>query len=162
MSVDNNLFRDVLGSFATGVTVITAVDGTGQRRGMTASSVSSVSLDPPLVSCCVDHGADFHAAMNQAAHFGISILSADQSSISNQFASRKVKDKFEGVESETGVNGVPLISGAIATLVCEPYARFEAGDHTIFVGRAIAGECKPGEPLLHFRSNYTTTQPVDK
>lgn len=155
-SVDADTFRRLLGSFASGVTVVTAVDAAGAPAGMTASAVASVSLDPPLMLACVAKDAEFHRAMRDAPGFAVHVLRADQADLSRRFAV-KGGDKFAGSDIVLEPGRPPLLRSALARIVCERYGAFEAGDHTIFLGRVTGGDAMEGEPLLHFRGVYRTS-----
>jgi 3-hydroxy-9,10-secoandrosta-1,3,5(10)-triene-9,17-dione monooxygenase reductase component len=152
--VDPNRFRQLLSRFATGVTVVTALDPAGRPAGMTASALASVSLEPPLILVCVGKQAAFHAAMSAARHFAVNVLAADQEHLSRQFAAIE-GDHFAGVTYRPGANGVPLLEGAVAHLLCEVTERHEAGDHTVFFGLVAGGETFERVPLLYFKSGYT-------
>jgi flavin reductase (DIM6/NTAB) family NADH-FMN oxidoreductase RutF len=154
---DPTQFRQLLGRFATGVTVVTALDPQGRPCGMTASSVSSVSLEPPLLLVCVGHQADFHPVMSTAPRFAVNVLAADQESLSRQFAASD-GDRFSGVRYQKGPHGVPLLEGALAHLWCDRWGQHEAGDHTVFFGLVTGGETFDRPPLLYYRSQYTSTQ----
>ena len=149
--MDSSQFRQLCGRFATGVVVITATDQTGTHHGMTANSFTSVSLDPPLVSINVDRAAAFHEVMSGADRFAINVLETGQEAISRHFAGSEAH-RFEGFR--TAARGTVILDGVIAAIECEGYTRFEAGDHTVFVGRVIGGEVRDGRPLLYFRGGY--------
>ena len=151
--VDPLTFRSLLGSFASGVTVVTVRDGAGRLAGMTATSVASVSLEPPLVLVCVGHEATFLDPMRGATHFALNILAEDQEPLSRQFAA-EVSDRFAGIAHSVDQTGVPLLDGVAAHILCETQAAHAAGDHTIFVGLVTGGACFPRRPLLHFRGAY--------
>ncbi len=153
---DPTQFRQLLGSFATGVTILTALDPNGRPAGMTASALASVSLDPPLLLVCVDRHADFHPAMAAARRFAVNVLAADQERLSRQFAATG-GDRFAGVAHRAGPDGVPLLNGVVAHVLCEPWGRHEAGDHTVFFGLVTGGQTFDQPPLLYFRSRYTST-----
>lgn len=153
MPVDPLEFRRALGCFATGVTIVTALDGDGAPRGLTANAFSSLSLDPTLVLVCVDHRSDTFPIIAQASSFAINILGEEQREVSQRFA-RKGEDKFEGVSYHQGQTGVPLLEGALAVLECGRAQSYEAGDHTIFIGQVQHVEYGQGKPLLFFRGNY--------
>ncbi len=154
--VDSAQFRQLCGHFATGVVVITAVGPDGQPAGMTANSFASVSLQPPLVSVNVDHGADFHPVMLQAEGFVFNILEIHQEALSRRFAANLPR-RFDGVGYRQDERGFVLLDGAMARIHCVPHSRFEAGDHTIFVGRVVGGGVTPGgKPLLYYRGGYVT------
>lgn len=141
-----------MGRFATGVAIVTATDAAGNPAGMTANSLTAVSLDPPLVSVCVDRAADMHAVMEQSAAWVANILESGQESLSRRFA-LKHPDRFEGVGFRQH-EGLILLEGVLAHIICEPFARHAVGDHTIFIGRVAGGETHPGEPLLYYRGGY--------
>ncbi len=146
-------FRTLLGSFASGVTVVTTRVGDAPA-GMTATAVASVSLDPPLLLVCVGRDSDFHAAITQAAAFAVNVLADDQERLSRQFADAALPDRLTGVPHRTDGHGLPLLDGAAAHIVCRMRATHEAGDHTIVVGEVVDGTTYPKAPLLHFRGGY--------
>lgn len=145
-------FRQTLGRFASGVTVITAKDGQ-QRRGMTASAFVSVSLTPPLILVSVDNRAHMHALLSEdrITHFGVNILSASQTHLSDHFAGRPgAEEQVSWFEHE----GLPLIGGAIAQLVCRKYQVIPAGDHTLYLGFVDYSRYTDDDPLVYFRGQY--------
>ena len=146
-------FRRVLGHFATGVTVVTTCDGDARPSGLTASAFASVSLDPPLVLVCVDHKSQTYPVLCERGTFAINILTSAQEPLSRKFATTRL-DKFDGVPFRLSALGVPLIDGALAQLECTTVGTYEAGDHTIFVGRVEQTHVGPGEPLLYYRGHY--------
>jgi flavin reductase (DIM6/NTAB) family NADH-FMN oxidoreductase RutF len=150
-------FRQLLGRFATGVTVVTALDPEGRPAGMTASAVSSVSLEPPLLLVCVGHQADFHPVIAAAPRFALNVLAADQEHLSRRFAASDT-DRFAGVPCRSGPHGVPLLEGVVAHILCDRRSREEAGDHTVFIGLVTGGETFDRPPLLYFGSQYTSTR----
>lgn len=150
-------YRDIISRFSTGVTVATTVDQKGKPHGMTASAVASVSLQPPIVLVCVDHAADFHAALSAAKGFALSVLASDQEHLSRRFA-EDPPDRFAGVPFAAGTDGLPLLEGAVAHVICEPWGTHEAGDHTVFFGLVTGGTVFDRPPLVHFRGGYTTTE----
>jgi flavin reductase (DIM6/NTAB) family NADH-FMN oxidoreductase RutF len=152
--VDPSLFRQLLGRFATGVTVITTKNEQGQPVGMTASSLASVSLNPALISVCVDVTADMHRALAASGTFVINILAADQVEVSNRFAINPAEGRFTSVTWEETSDGHILLGGTVAHIRCERYADFPLGDHTLFVGRVTGGATADGEPLLYYRGRY--------
>lgn len=153
--VPPELFRQLLGRFATGVAVLTARDAAGRPMGMTASAVASASLVPPLVLVCVDRARDLHPVLERAPYFGLTVLAADQEPLSRRFADETVSvDRFAGVAVADGAHGVPLIGGGVAQLVCARHAVVPAGDHTIFLGQVVAGGAAERAPLLYFRGSY--------
>lgn len=129
--------RKVMATFATGVTVLTV--GGGAPQGMTANAFCSVSLDPPLVLCCVTRTARLHEALSTEGHFAVSILSSEQEDAARHFANRSRphgREQFDSVPWIPGPRtGAPLIAEALAWLECEVVERVVAGDHTVFIGR---------------------------
>lgn len=152
---DPTQFRQLLGRFATGVTVVTALDATGRPYGMTASAVSSASLEPPLLLVCVGHQADFHPIIRAAERFAVNVLAAQQEHLSRHFAASD-GDRFAGVPYRKGPHGVPLLDGAAAYYLCDRWGQQEAGDHTVFFGLVTGGETFDRPPLLYYRSQYTS------
>ncbi|MGM1064309.1 flavin reductase family protein [Saccharothrix sp. Mg75] len=143
--------------FATGITVLTT--GGEHAHGMTANAFGSVSLDPPLVMCCVARTAAMHAAITGARHFAVSILAADQEPVARYFADRRRPRgpaQFDGVDWRPGPRtGAPLLGGSTAWLECRLAHAHEGGDHTIFVGEVLAASAVPGGgPLLFFGGGY--------
>ncbi len=159
MAIDAELFKRVLGSFASGVTVVTTRDGGGQPRGMTVSAFSSVSLDPPLVLVCIDLKAESHPDLRAAGRFAINILGEGQHELSRRFAAKGV-DRFAGVPVRPGVTGLPLLEGALGVLECRVVGEHPAGDHTIFIGEVEAAAVESEGPLLHFRGSYGAFAPL--
>ncbi len=157
MSIDADQFRKIMSNFATGVTVVTT-DGGGMLHGFTANAVSSVSLDPLLFLVCVDKAANAHAELQKASHFGVSILAENQADVSNLFAKSATPENgtLRGIAFRRGETGVPLIEGSLATLECAVEDLLEGGDHTIVIGRAVAGSLgdQSATPLLFFRGRY--------
>ena len=151
---DARHFRDVLGRFASGVTVVTAMTGNGPV-GMTCQSFSSVSLEPPLVMFLPAKTSRAWPAIRAAGHFTINLLAADQEALSNQFAAKGV-DKYAGVTwSPARSTGGPRIDGCLAWIDCTIHAVHEAGDHYVVLGRVQEMEHGQAElPLLFYRSAY--------
>lgn len=155
MDIEPQHFRDTLGSFATGVTIITTVDSEGGPVGLTANSFSSLSLDPPLVLFCLDRNVVSFAAFHSNRQFAVNILGADQEDLSRRFA-RSGSEKWSGVEFETWDTGCPILGGCIANLECEIDSIYEGGDHVIIVGGVVrmANGGGGGKPLTFFRGRY--------
>jgi len=155
MSFDERSFRNALGCFATGVTVVTAADAEGRPVGVTVSAFSSLSLDPPLVLFCLDKSTGSLEAFKSGG-FAVHMLNENQRELSIGFASRK-GDKFQGVDYTIGAGGVPLIQGCLARLECSLHELVEGGDHFIFIGKVEDLEYKTGgQPLLYFRGSYAS------
>lgn len=153
--VDDAQFRQLLGRFATGVAVITVTAADGRPHGMTANSLASVSLRPPLVSVAVDCRAQLHQHITRADVFVANILSSHQEALSRRFADPH-DDRFEGVGYDVSRNGGILLDGVLAHIECVRHERLEAGDHTIVIGRVVGGETRDGRPLLYYRGGYGT------
>ena len=132
MNFDPRTFRDTLGLFVTGVTVITTRDAAGEPVGITANSFNSVSLDPPLVLWSVGLKALSLSAFSTATAYAVHILRDDQAELSQRFA-KSGTDKFQGLPVESGLHDVPLLQDCAARLECLPYAQHAAGDHTLFI-----------------------------
>ncbi|MBI3982232.1 MAG: flavin reductase family protein [Gemmatimonadetes bacterium] len=154
--VDPSQFRQLLGRFATGVTVLTALDESGRPGGMTASSLAAVSLEPPLLLVCVDRSTDFRRVLERAHTFAVNVLARDQEGLSRRFAADGI-DRFSGVAWTPGPGGLPFLAGAVAHIVCEQFDRRDVGDHAVFFGRVVSGVAFDRLPLLHFRGSYTVT-----
>jgi flavin reductase (DIM6/NTAB) family NADH-FMN oxidoreductase RutF len=120
---------------------------------MTASSLASVSLQPPLVSVCVDHTAELHDVITAASEFVVNVLESDQEELARRFADRH-EDRFDGVGYHVGPEGQVLLDGALAHIECERFAEYPGGDHTIIVGRVVGGDTHEGHPLLYYRGGY--------
>lgn len=155
MSLDPAEFRKAMGSFATGVTIIT-VDVDGEVHGMTANAFASVSLAPPLLLVCVDHAARTHAHLHARKRFGVNILAHDQRVISEYYA-RPVEEQVEqesAARFDQTPHGTPVLHGALTYLECRLQWAHDAGDHTIFIAEVEDVVVRPGEPLLYFRGQY--------
>jgi flavin reductase (DIM6/NTAB) family NADH-FMN oxidoreductase RutF len=151
--IEARALRGVLGRFATGVTIVTCVDGDGARVGLTANSFNALSLAPPLVLWSLRRASPSLAAFGAARHFAINILAESQVELSRRFAS-PVADKFaEGVWSD-GLGGAPVLSGAAAVLECELALQQEAGDHMLFIGRVLRLEDLAIPPLVFHGGHY--------
>lgn len=154
LDIDKRALRDVLGSFVTGVTVVTTVDSNGFMHGCTANSFTSVSLDPPLVLWSQALKARSYPAFRDADRFAINILSEDQESISQRFGSDKVEHKFEGIEWQAGLGGVPVLNGCAALIECRKVAAYPGGDHAIFLGQIENLRRIDRNPLVFGRGKY--------
>jgi 4-hydroxyphenylacetate 3-hydroxylase, reductase component len=151
--VDPAQFRQLLGRFATGVTVLTTRDPRGRPFGMTASSVASVSLEPPLLLVSVSRQHDMHAALQAARRFVLNVLAADQEAISRRFAAEH-PDRFEGIGFRDSKHGLPVLEGVLASIECEKQAEAPGGDHTVFFGLVTGGAVTDRAPLLYYRGGY--------
>ena len=154
MTIDLDTFRSVLGRFASGVTVITVVDAGGRDMGMTVSAFASVSLEPPLLSVCIDHAASMYAALRDARRFGVNILSSEQEALSRRFSGVESAHRFDGIGYERGESGVVLLDDVVAHMECERVAQHDAGDHTLFIGQVERAIVHDARPLLYYRGGY--------
>jgi flavin reductase (DIM6/NTAB) family NADH-FMN oxidoreductase RutF/DNA-binding IclR family transcriptional regulator len=157
---DKRQLRDVLGSFVTGVTVVTTLDAEGKMHGLTANSFSSVSLDPPLVLWSQATSAGSHVAFREAQRFTINILAEHQYDLANHFATRS-PDKFTGIDYDLGVDGLPLLRDCSAWLECKVVSRFPGGDHVIFVGAVDCIRQNTRRPLVFGGGQYLVADPHD-
>jgi flavin reductase (DIM6/NTAB) family NADH-FMN oxidoreductase RutF len=155
-------FRLACGQFATGVTVVTAERAPGRVHGMTANSVTSVSLEPLLLLICVDQRAHLLPMVKKHERFGVNVLKENQVGISRYFAQTE-----ENVETETKLGiryrwtatGIPLLEDSLVHIACKVAASYAVGDHTIFIGEVESTEVFDGEPLLFFRGAYRRIAP---
>lgn len=150
--VDQGVFRDVAGHFATGVTVLTSTDG-NEPAGTTASAVASLSMDPPMMLICLNRSSSTHDIIAESKVFGVNILAQDQGDIAMQFA-RKGTDKFAGLDWTNAVGDIPWIDGALATIACRVVDTAVGGTHTVFIGEVLDAEAFPGEPLTYYRGAF--------
>lgn len=150
---DSATYRTVLGHFATGVTIVTAHDGT-EPVGMACNSFTSVSLDPPLVLFCAAKSSTTWPRMQSAKHFAVNVLAEDGETVCRVFAT-KGADRFAAVTHHRGATGAPILADALAYIDCETEAEHDAGDHVIVVGRVVElGYATEGKPLLFYRGGY--------
>jgi flavin reductase (DIM6/NTAB) family NADH-FMN oxidoreductase RutF len=155
--VDAAQFRQLLGRFATGVSIITVTAPDGRLLGMTANSLSSVSLYPPLISVCVDREAGMHNAILAVDHFVVNVLSSTQETLARRFADRH-EDRFEGIGYHISPEGLILLGGVLAHVECQRFAHYPGGDHTIVLGRVTGGSTSKGRPLLYYRGGYAALE----
>ena len=158
MPFDPMLFRQVLGRFATGVTVVTSRHG-DVKHGMTANAFSSVSLNPPLILVSVDKKANMHEILMQEDAFCVNILAEHRSDWSSWWAGKAPKegDQFAEIPHSTKVTGSPVLNECLAYIDCKIWARYDAGDHTLFLGEvqeAALNDDPSLKPLLFFSSKY--------
>lgn len=152
---DPDCFRRAMAHFATGVAVVTARDLNGARHGMTANSVTSVSLSPVLLLVCIAEHLPTHRAVRETRRFTVNVLSAGQRDLARQFA-RPAADKFRGVRLRSD-RDVPVLADALAHFECRVYEEMTVGDHSIFIGDVEACDSHAeaqAEPLLFFRSDF--------
>ncbi|NJS14741.1 MAG: flavin reductase family protein [Sphingopyxis sp.] len=151
---DARTLRDAMGCFATGITIVTAMDAEGRPIGLTANSFTSVSLDPPLLLVCIANTAGSAPVLREAAHFGVNVLQIGQQPASNRFAGRG-EDRFAATAWGPGETGVPLLDGSLVSFECKRHAVHEAGDHFLLIGDVVRAQFEPRrDPLLYFRGKY--------
>ena len=151
---DPRVLRDALGCFGTGVIIAAALDAAGAPVGLTANSFTSVSLDPPLVLFCLAKTAGSLPAFDAAQAFSVNVLHIGQQPTSTRFAKRG-EQRFEVTPWEQWETGAPIITGSLASIECLPFARHEAGDHVVFIGRVVRARFEPRrDPLLYFQGRY--------
>lgn len=146
-------FRSICSRFVTGITVVTSTKTDGSPLGITVSSFTSVSLDPPLVLVCIHERSRVLEDILQAGRFGLNILAAHQEEVASKFAARTT-DCFEGVRWHRGSTGVPLLAGVLATMECGVDRSVPGGDHRILIGSVTALSSREGAPLARFSSAY--------
>jgi flavin reductase (DIM6/NTAB) family NADH-FMN oxidoreductase RutF len=165
MGVTQAEFRKAMGSFATGVTVIT-VDSEGEVHGMTANAFTSVSLDPLLVLVCVDHRARTHTHLHARKRFGVNVLAENQRAISEYYAlpspTHQNAEQEAGARFDRTQHGTPVLHGALAYLECRLHSAQDAGDHTIFIAEVEDVVVREGDPLLYFRGAYRQIGSVER
>ncbi|SNQ46626.1 Monooxygenase [Frankia canadensis] len=152
VDVSEQRFRDVLGHYCTGVTVITALDG-NDPVGFSCQSFQSLSLDPPMVSFAPSLTSTTWPRIRRAGIFAANILAEDQGELCRTFAISG-GDKFSGVTWTPGHGGAPLLDGSLATVECEITGEAEAGDHTIVLGHVHRLDVRPGRPLLFYQGRF--------
>lgn len=150
---DPTEFRKALGSFATGVTIITTRTPDGAPLGLTVNSFNSVSLNPPLVLWSLAESAKSLPVFRAATHWAVHVLAANQDQLSSRFA-RRGEDKFSGIEVDTGVGGIPLLRGCSARFQCRTAFQYEGGDHVIFVGEVLSFDRTETAPLVFHGGRY--------
>ena len=155
MSIEPRDFRDTVGCFATGITIITTIEADGTPIGLTANSFTSLSLDPPMVLFCLDHNVASFDAFEAGGHFAVNILSSAQQDLSSRFA-KSGPDKWDGVTFDTWDTGSPILPGCLASMECTVSSISEGGDHVIVIGEVIRMERAPEDvtPLLYYRGGY--------
>jgi flavin reductase (DIM6/NTAB) family NADH-FMN oxidoreductase RutF len=153
MAIDKNQLRQVMGHFATGVTIITTHNKAGEMHGLTANAFTSVSLEPPLLLISVDKKAESWPAFEESKVFTVNILADDQEGLSRKFAVSG-GNKFEGVAYRNGGNGAAILEGTLAHIECTLWAAYDGGDHSIYLGEIQEAAVREGKPLLFFRGGY--------
>ncbi|MET1025794.1 MAG: flavin reductase family protein [Dongiaceae bacterium] len=154
MPIDQREFREALGRFATGITVVTTRATSGELLGLTVNSFNSVSLEPPLVLFSLDKSTLSLRAFEEAGGFAINVLSDTQMDVSRGFA-QTLGNKWDGVDFESWETGSPILSDCLANFDCRTHAIHDGGDHRIFIGEVLRFNADTeGNPLLYFRGSY--------
>lgn len=152
-NIDQAEFRQAMGHWLTGVTVVTATDG-DEPVGMAANSFTSVSLDPPLVLFCAGKSSSTWPRIESSGAFAVNMLASDQEEVSRVFATKDA-DRFSGVAYRSGATGSPILTDALAFLDCTIEAKHDAGDHVLVVGRVVDLDVqREASPLAFFRGGY--------
>jgi flavin reductase (DIM6/NTAB) family NADH-FMN oxidoreductase RutF len=155
MSVSDQEFKNALKLWASGVTVVTSQSEQQGTKGMTATSFSSVSLDPPQILVCINESADTGDVLLESQHFAVNVLREDQQDISNQFAGATSQEqRFANVNWHKGQLGSPVLDDALASLECKMVEKVKAGTHWVIIGEVEKVNCNSGNPLLYFNSAY--------
>ena len=156
MSVSPDGFRSAMGHLVAGVTVVAIKDDAGRAYGMTASAVSSLSLEPPMVLACIDRSATIHDLLVRSRAFSISILAEDQAELAQRFAdpARHQFADAAGPDGPAGPLGLPVVAGALAHLECTRGRVHDGGDHSIITATVEWARTQAGAPLCHFQSSY--------
>jgi flavin reductase (DIM6/NTAB) family NADH-FMN oxidoreductase RutF len=151
--VDASLMRQAMGQFASGVTVITTLDGDGNPTGCTMSAFSSLSLDPPLVLVCIGKDRSMAKWLQEGAGYVVNILASEQTDLALNFAGR-APDRFSDVGWLPGLHGMPRLNGVICHVECDLSSIVDGGDHLIVIGAVAAAEVHDGEPLLYAQGKF--------
>jgi flavin reductase (DIM6/NTAB) family NADH-FMN oxidoreductase RutF len=157
-------FRDALGRFATGVTIVTTLDAQQRPVGLTANSFNSVSIDPPLVLWSLSKSASSMAAFATQPRYVIHILAADQIELAKRFSNREIANRFAGVPYQVGAGGVPVLDDCIAWFECAGKSQHDEGDHILFVGQVtrcvLSEQTTIRSPLIYHGGKYFTELPL--
>lgn len=151
--IDQDDFRSVMGRFASGVTIVTALGEDGEDVGMTVSAFCSLSLEPPLILFCVDEAASTYATLSKAPEVIVNILSEKQESLARRFSGPHAS-RFTGIGFSRGTSGIAILDDVLAYLECRRVATHQGGDHCIFVGEVELASAREGRPLLYYRGGY--------
>jgi flavin reductase (DIM6/NTAB) family NADH-FMN oxidoreductase RutF len=152
-AIDPRDFRTALGSYATGVTIITAAGADGKPAGLTCNSFTSVSLNPPLVLWSLVIYSQSMSVFQNASHFAVNVLAASQQDLATKFAV-SAADKFAGVKWRPGLGNAPVLADSVANFQCRTADRYYGGDHVIFLGAVEAYAYNREAPLLFVRGGY--------
>ena len=154
---DARHLRNALGRFPTGVTVVTARGPGGRLEGLTANSFAALSLEPALVLWSLNHSSPSVAGFRASGFFAVNVLRATHADLSHRFATRR-DNKFDGIDFEPGLGGVPVLRNMLASFECETSSIVEGGDHLLFIGRVQRMAYADGDPLIFNAGKYCTAQ----
>jgi flavin reductase ActVB len=153
MTVDLTTFREAMGRFPSGVTIVTMIDGTRKCWGFTASAFASLSMEPPQLLVCLDRSANCYPYFCQADRFAVNILSAEHEALARRFATKGI-DKFASVDFVAGEFRLPLLSDAVAALECQKSTMVPSGDHVILIGEPLSIRLRSGTPAVLFNHRF--------
>jgi len=156
--LDQGVFRNVAGHFASGVTIITTESDSG-LFGTTASAVASLSMDPPMMLVCLNRSSSTHDAIRERGRFAVNILALEQRDFATRFATKSA-DKFRDVPYIRSERGLPLIEGALASIECRVADTAPGGTHTVFIGEVLDAQSRPGEPLAYYRGQFGSLERI--
>jgi flavin reductase (DIM6/NTAB) family NADH-FMN oxidoreductase RutF len=155
MTVDASEFKNALKRWASGVTVVTAQSAATGPRGMTATSFSSVSMEPPQILVCLNQATDTGQLLLAEQFFAVNVLTAEQQAVSNAFAGGLSQpERFDSVIWHNGEDGEPLLTQALVTLSCRLVNQVQAGSHWVVIGEVLRVDCRDAEPLLYYSGGY--------
>ena len=155
MAVNASEFKQSLQRWASGVTVVTTKAEGKEEQGMTVTSFTSVSLNPPQILVCLNDSAETGEGIKESGYFAVNILSSEQESVSNNFAGgSSIQERFDATPWSSGVNGAPVLDDTLATLECKLVQQMRAGTHWIVVGEVQKVICRSGDPLLYYSAGY--------
>jgi flavin reductase (DIM6/NTAB) family NADH-FMN oxidoreductase RutF len=159
-AIESTTLRHALAQFPSGVTVVTAITEDGRPAGCTVSAFSSVSLDPPLVLLCIGRDRTMHDVLTSAERFAVNVLSANQAWLALRFA--RPGDRFDGLATNPGRGGIPLLDGATAYFECRTHQAVAAGDHTIVLGEVQQLATTGRDPLCYLRGGFRDLLPEER
>ena len=153
---DKPTLRQVMGSYPTGVTIVSTVDSGGDPLGLTVNSFTSLSLDPPLVLVCIGRSSRSHDWLVGGTHFSVNILSAEQSDVALRFAKAPAEGRFDAAPWHVGASGCPVFDDATASLECSVHSVLDGGDHSILVGEVVEAVLHDRPALIYTRGRFSS------
>ncbi len=159
MAVSDQEFKNALRLWASGVTVVTSQSESQGLKGMTATSFSSVSMEPPQILVCVNQATDSGEVILECGKFAVNVLTTDQENASNQFAGgASQEERFARVKWSAGELGVPVLDEALVSIECKLVEKVLAGTHWVMIGKVEKVHCREGNPLLYYNSGYCSVK----